>query len=66
MRTSDVALSFGLIALALGLAPAASFDGSRTPERAPITGPMTEQASRMLAVRRRSPPFRRRLMSGRV
>jgi len=40
MRTSNVVLSIGLIGLALGLPPAASFDGTRTPERAPITGPL--------------------------
>jgi TPR repeat protein len=44
MRTSNVVLSIGLIGLALGLPPAASFDGTRTPERAPITGPLPGSA----------------------
>jgi TPR repeat protein len=40
MRTHDVVMSFGLIALALGFSPAASFDGTRTPENAPVTVPV--------------------------
>jgi TPR repeat protein len=37
MRTYDVAVTVGLIGLAIGLSPAASFDGTRTPEMAPVT-----------------------------
>jgi TPR repeat protein len=40
MRTSNVIVSLGLIGLALGLSPASSFDGTRTPETAPVTGPL--------------------------
>ncbi len=43
MRTSDVALSLGLLAVAVGLSPAVSFDGTRTPEgtivAVPLQGP---------------------------
>ncbi len=43
MRTSNVILSIGLLGLALGLSPAASFDGTRTPDgtvvAVPLTGP---------------------------
>jgi len=41
MRTYRVAASIGLAGLALGLSPAGSFDGTRTPEMAPVTAPMT-------------------------
>ena len=41
MRTSNVAISISLLALALGLSPAASFDGTRTPEGATIAVPLT-------------------------
>src|SRR5580700_5511326 len=40
MRTSDVVVSIGLLGLALGLSPAASFDGTRTPEGAPVAVPL--------------------------
>src|SRR6266446_5870720 len=40
MRTSDVILSIGLLALAVGLSPAVSFDGTRTPEGAPVAVPL--------------------------
>jgi hypothetical protein len=50
MRTSDVIVSISLLGLALGLSPAASFDGTRTPESAsvavPLTGPDSNPASR--------------------
>lgn len=39
MRTYDVAVTLGLISLALGLSPASSFDGTRTPENVPLTIP---------------------------
>jgi TPR repeat protein len=43
MRTSNVIISIGLLGLALGLSPAASFDGTRAPEgtvvAVPLTGP---------------------------
>jgi uncharacterized protein len=41
MRTSDVVVSIGLLAFALGLSPAASFDGTRTPEGATVAVPLT-------------------------
>jgi exopolysaccharide production negative regulator len=49
MRTSSVVLGIGLLGLALGLSPAASFDGTRTPEGAtvavPLTGPDSNPAA---------------------
>ena len=44
MRTYDIAVTVGLIGLAVGLSPAASFDGTRTPEMAPVTAPMPPSA----------------------
>jgi TPR repeat protein len=44
MRTSDVAVSIGLLALAVGLSPAISFDGTRTPEGSSIAVPLTAPA----------------------
>jgi hypothetical protein len=41
MRTSNVAISIGLLGLALGLSPAASFDGTRTPEGTSVAVPLT-------------------------
>jgi hypothetical protein len=41
MRTSNVIVSIGLLGLALGLSPAASFDGTRTPEGATVAVPLT-------------------------
>jgi uncharacterized protein len=40
MRTSNVVVSLGLLGLALGLSPAASFDGTRTPEGAAVAVPL--------------------------
>jgi len=40
MRTSNAVVSIGLIGLAFGFSPAASFDGTRTPEMAPVTAPV--------------------------
>jgi len=40
MRTYDVVVSFGLIGLAFGLSPAASFDGSRSPDGPIIAVPV--------------------------
>jgi uncharacterized protein len=40
MRTSDVFLSISLLALAVGLSPAVSFDGTRTPEGATVAVPL--------------------------
>ena len=40
MRTSNAVVSLGLIGLAFGFSPAASFDGTRTPEMAPVTAPL--------------------------
>jgi uncharacterized protein len=41
MRTSNAVISIGLLGFALGLSPAASFDGSRTPEGAAVAVPLT-------------------------
>jgi uncharacterized protein len=40
MRTSDVFLSISLLALVVGLSPAVSFDGTRSPEEAPVAVPL--------------------------
>lgn len=40
MRTSNAVVSLGLIGLAFGFSPAASFDGTRTPEMAPVAAPL--------------------------
>jgi hypothetical protein len=40
MRTSEIILSVGLLGVALGLSPAVSFDGTRTPETAPVATPL--------------------------
>jgi TPR repeat protein len=40
MRTSNLVLSLGLLGCALGLSPAASFDGTRTPENASVAVPL--------------------------
>jgi len=40
MRTSDVILTIGLLGVAFGLSPAVSFDGTRTPEGAPVATPL--------------------------
>ena len=40
MRTSNVVVSIGLLGLALGLSPAASFDGTRAPEGATVSVPL--------------------------
>jgi TPR repeat protein len=49
MRTSDVIASISLLGLVLGLSPAVSFDGTRTPESAtvavPLIGPDSNPAS---------------------
>jgi hypothetical protein len=45
MRTYNVVVSIGLIGLAVGLSPAASFDGTRTPEMAPVTVPLSPNPS---------------------
>jgi hypothetical protein len=37
MRTSNAVVCLGLMGLAFGFSPAASFDGTRTPEMAPVT-----------------------------
>jgi TPR repeat protein len=41
MRTSKIIVSFSLLGLALGLSPAASFDGTRPPEGATVAVPLT-------------------------
>jgi TPR repeat protein len=40
MRRSDVVLVVGLLALAIGLSPAVSFDGTRSPEGSPVAVPL--------------------------
>ncbi len=52
MRTSNVVVSLGLVGLAFGLSPAASFDGTRTPELGPVvSAPMaTTRAAPLGAV----------------
>jgi TPR repeat protein len=40
MRISDVIVSISLLALAVGLSPAVSFDGTRTPEGATVAVPL--------------------------
>jgi TPR repeat protein len=41
MRTSNLIVSIGLLGVALGMSPAASFDGTRTPEGATVAVPLT-------------------------
>jgi hypothetical protein len=48
MRTSDVVLTVGLLGLALGLSPAVSFDGTRTPDAATVAVPLTSPGSNPL------------------
>jgi len=40
MRTSNIVLSIGLLGFALGLSPAASFEGTRAPEGATVAVPL--------------------------
>jgi TPR repeat protein len=40
MQTSNIIVGIGLLGLAVGLSPAVSFDGSRTPGGAPMTVPL--------------------------
>ena len=47
MRTSDVIISIGLLALAIGLSPAISFDGTHTPEGSTIGAPVTAPTSNL-------------------
>src|SRR5271165_554123 len=42
MRISSAVVSIGLLALAVGLSPAVSFDGTRTPEGATVAVPLPE------------------------
>jgi hypothetical protein len=50
MRTSDVTIAAGLsaaiVAIAFGLTPAVSFDGTRTPEAAPVSTPLPPVSGR--------------------
>jgi TPR repeat protein len=45
MRASDVFLSIGLLGLAVGLSPAVSFDGSRSPEGATVAVPLSSDGA---------------------
>src|ERR1700681_1368563 len=49
MRISNVIAGIGLVGLALGLSPAASFDGTRTPEGATVAVPLTGPGSNSAA-----------------
>jgi exopolysaccharide production negative regulator len=49
MRTSNAIVSIGLLGLALGLSPAASFDGTRTPEGTAIAVPLPGQEANSAA-----------------
>jgi TPR repeat protein len=49
MRTSNAIVSIGLLGLALGLSPAASFDGTRTPEGTAIAVPLTGEEANSAA-----------------
>src|SRR5271165_3737545 len=42
MRISDAIVSIGLLVLAVGLSPAVSFDGTRTPEGATVAVPLPD------------------------
>ncbi len=42
MRTYDAVVSLGLVGLAFGFSPAASFDGTRAPELAPVVAPLPQ------------------------
>jgi uncharacterized protein len=47
MRTSDLIVSIGLLALAIGLSPAVSFDGTHTPEGSSIADPLISPGSNL-------------------
>jgi TPR repeat protein len=47
MRTSDVIVSIGLLALAIGLSPAVSFDGTHTSEGSSLGVPLTAPGSNL-------------------
>jgi uncharacterized protein len=47
MRTSDVIVSIGLLALAIGLTPAISFDGTHAPDGSTIAAPLTAPATNL-------------------
>src|SRR4051812_1940386 len=40
MRTSDIVAGMGLLALAIGLSPAVSFDGARMPDESMLSVPV--------------------------
>jgi TPR repeat protein len=50
MRISDVVASISLLALAVGLSPAVSFDGSRQPDGAAVVAPLPGAASSLAPV----------------
>jgi TPR repeat protein len=47
MRTSEIVLGIGLVAIAFGLSPAVSFDGTRAPEGSPVAVPLPNAASKL-------------------
>jgi TPR repeat protein len=55
MRTSNLILSVGLLGCALGLSPAASFDGTRTPEGAAVAVPLGPNADQPADIGRATP-----------
>jgi TPR repeat protein len=55
MRTSSILASLGLLGLALGLSPAVSFDGSRTPEGATVAVPLTGPDANPAGIGRATP-----------
>ena len=56
MRTYNAVICLGLMGLAFGFSPAASFDGTRTPEMAPVTGPLPPTRVAPLAIVPITPP----------
>jgi TPR repeat protein len=55
MRTSNLVLSIGLLACALGLSPAASFDGTRAPDGATVAVPLGPNANPSADIGRATP-----------
>ena len=60
MRISNVIVSIGLLAVAFGLSPAVSFDGTRTPEGTAVAVPLPETQSNSPARQVRRSPAQRR------
>src|SRR5687768_17467209 len=58
MRTSNAVVCLGLMGLAFGFSPASSFDGTRTPEMAPVTAPLPPARVAPLGIVPVTPPNR--------